>query len=259
MAIRIAERWFERRALGDGITLLWEPHVVPLMRCNIWHVRGRDRDLFIDTGMGIASLRQAARDLLDKPVTAVATHTHADHTGGHHEFDATIAFSGAVEDMLRPTGLSTLLDEATFDPDDLSTLLVEGYPAEGPLLTAHPSRDFEPATIRIRPAQNVQGVGDGDAVSTGDRTFEVLHLPGHAPSSIGLFERATGVLFSGNSIYDSTLIDALHHSNVAHYIQTMQRLRELPVRIVHAGHDASFGRERLMELAEAYLIEKAAL
>jgi glyoxylase-like metal-dependent hydrolase (beta-lactamase superfamily II) len=259
MAIRIAERWFERRTLADGITLLWEPHVVPLMRCNIWHVRGRDRDLFIDTGMGIVSLRQAARDLLDKPVTAVATHTHADHIGGHHEFDETIAFSDAVEDMRRPTGLSTLLDEATFDPDDLSTLLVEGYPVEGPLLTAHPSRDFDPATIRIRPARNVRGVGEGDVVSTGDRTFEVLHLPGHAPSGIGLFERATGVFFSGYTIYASTLIDPLHHSNVAHYIRTMQRLRELPVRVVHAGHDVSFDRERLMELAEAYLIEKGAL
>ena len=56
----IADRWFEIRRVSDDITLLWEPHVVPLMRCNIWHVRGRDRDLMIDTGMGIASLREAA-------------------------------------------------------------------------------------------------------------------------------------------------------------------------------------------------------
>lgn len=257
--IRIAERWFERRTAGDGITLLWEPHVVPLMRCNIWHVRGRDRDLFIDTGMGIASLREAARDLLDKKVTAVATHTHADHTGGHHEFDETIAFHGAVEDMAHPTGQSTLLDEATFDPDDLSTLLVEGYPMQGPLLTAHPSADFDPATIRIRPARNVVGVGEGDVVSTGDRAFEVLHLPGHAPSAIGLFERQTGIFFSGDAIYDAGLLDELHHSDVDQYVRTMQRLRELPVRIVHAGHEGSFGRERLQALAEDYLKAKGAL
>ena len=48
----LAERWYERKTIDDTITLLWEPHVVPLMRCNIWHVRGRDRDLVIDTGMG---------------------------------------------------------------------------------------------------------------------------------------------------------------------------------------------------------------
>ena len=35
MPVRIAERWFETRRVDDAITLLWEPHVVPLMRCNI--------------------------------------------------------------------------------------------------------------------------------------------------------------------------------------------------------------------------------
>jgi glyoxylase-like metal-dependent hydrolase (beta-lactamase superfamily II) len=50
MSFPLATHWFERRRVSDDITLLWEPHVVPLMRCNIWHVRGRDRDLIVDTG-----------------------------------------------------------------------------------------------------------------------------------------------------------------------------------------------------------------
>jgi len=33
----------------------------------------------------------------------------------------------------------------------------------------------------------------------------------------------------------------------------MNKLRELPVQIVHAGHDPSFGKERLHELIDAYL------
>lgn len=61
MTLQIAERWFERRTIDDGITHLWEPHVVPLMRCNIWHVRGRERDLFIDTGMGREPERRGER------------------------------------------------------------------------------------------------------------------------------------------------------------------------------------------------------
>jgi hypothetical protein len=51
--MRIAERWFDRARITDDITLLWEPHGVPFFRCNIWHVRGRERELLIDTGMGI--------------------------------------------------------------------------------------------------------------------------------------------------------------------------------------------------------------
>ena len=33
----------------------------------------------------------------------------------------------------------------------------------------------------------------------------------------------------------------------------MDRLKALPVNIVHAGHDPSFDKERLNELADAYL------
>ena len=69
----IAHHWFDRKTIDDSITLLWEPHVIALMRCNIWHIRGRDRDLVIDTGMGLMSLSAEIADLVDKPVTAVAT------------------------------------------------------------------------------------------------------------------------------------------------------------------------------------------
>ena len=43
----------------------------------------------------------------------------------------------------------------------------------------------------------------------GDRHFEVLHLPGHSPGSIGLWERRTGILFSGDALYDGPLLDEL--------------------------------------------------
>jgi hypothetical protein len=33
----------------------------------------------------------------------------------------------------------------------------------------------------------------------------------------------------------------------------MDRLRGLPVQVVHAGHDSSFGRERLVALTDAWL------
>ena len=89
-AFPIADHWFERTTIDDAITLLWEPYVIPLMRCNIWHVRGRDRDLVVDTGMGLMSLSDELSELVDKDVTTVATHGHDDHIGGHHEFDTVL-------------------------------------------------------------------------------------------------------------------------------------------------------------------------
>jgi len=63
MTLRIAERWFERRAIDDGITHLWEPHVVPLMRCDIWHVRGASGTCS-SIRAWVASLKDAVSDRL---------------------------------------------------------------------------------------------------------------------------------------------------------------------------------------------------
>jgi glyoxylase-like metal-dependent hydrolase (beta-lactamase superfamily II) len=81
-----ADRWFDRTRVDEATTRLVEPYVVALMRCNIWHVKGRVRDLIVDTGMGLCSVAGELADLIGKPVVAVATHGHDDHIGGHHEF-----------------------------------------------------------------------------------------------------------------------------------------------------------------------------
>jgi len=253
--LKIAETWFELRRIDDDITLIFEPHVVPFLRCNIWHVRGRDRDLVVDTGMGVASLREFAKDILTRPVTAVATHAHIDHIGNHHEFEECLVHSREADGLRHPGGEQTLAGP-DFDPTDLATLLVppvSGYEVAGPMLTALPTAEYDMRSFRIRPAQVTRIVDEGDIIDLGDRSFEVLHLPGHSPGSIGLWEAGTQTLFSGDAVYDGPLVDTLHHSNVADYVRTMLRLRELPARVVHAGHEPSFGRERLIALADAYL------
>ncbi len=252
----IADRWFKVRRVSSDITLLFEPHVVPLMRCNIWHVRGRDRDLMIDTGMGIASLREAAKHLLDKKVTAVATHTHTDHVGGHHEFEHTLVHELEADNLRSPADRGTLL-ASVMGADEIRKLAGAGYPIDGDLVTALPSAEYDLASYRLKDAAVTEVVTEGDVVDIGHRHFEVLHLPGHSPGSIGLWEAASGTLFSGDAIYDGPLLDEIDGAHIPTYIRTMKRLRELPVQIVHAGHDPSFGRARLIELVDAYLAKRA--
>lgn len=256
MTLRIAERWFDTRRMDDDVTLLWEPHVHWLLRCNIWHVRGRDRDLLIDTGMGIGSLREATRELIDKPVIAVATHVHVDHMGGHHEFDDILVHRLEAPGLLNPSGEYTLIED-DFDPTDLGSLRIPGYPLEGALLDALPCAGYDVGAYEVHAATPTRIVDEGDVIDVGDRQFEILHLPGHSPGSIGLWEARTGILFSGDAVYDGPLLDRLHHSDVEQYVRTMRRLQQIPVRVVHGGHEPSFGRERLIELTDQYLREQA--
>jgi glyoxylase-like metal-dependent hydrolase (beta-lactamase superfamily II) len=99
-------------------------------------------------------------------------------------------------------------------------------------------------------------VEEGDVIDLGDRSFEVLHLPGHSPGGIGLFERSTGILLSGDAIYDGPLIDEFPDADIGAYCQTMRRLRSLPVTIVHGGHDPSFSRARMVEIVDRYLEQR---
>lgn len=254
MGFRVADRWFEFQSIDDDITLIWEPHVVPLIRCNLWHVRGRDRDLLIDTGLGMASLKQAARDLFAKPLAAVATHVHYDHVGGLHEFADRIIHR--AEAAKAAAGNSASLYGGGKEDALLESIRAAGYDVPPQLFTGLPAIDYDPQAYRVKPAPATRVVEEGDVIDVGDRRFEILHLPGHSPGSIGLWEAATGVLFSGDAIYDGPLLDELPGSDIPVYVATMKRLRDLPVSVVHAGHDPSFGRERLRELCDAYLAKR---
>src|SRR5262249_46033597 len=131
--------------------------------------------------------------------------------------------------------LAPLAAELGLDP----SLLGEAPPDL--LLTELPRRGYDPGRYRLRPAPLTCPLADGDHVELGDRASRVLHLPGHTPGSIGLLGESDGVLFSGDVLYDDVLLDELTGSSIGEYLVTMERLHDLPVRVVHPGHGDSFG------------------
>lgn len=258
MALPIAEDWFGRKTMSDGVTLLSEVHVDPFARCNVWHIRGRERDLIIDTGLGVRSLREAAADLFERPVTAVLTHSHFDHIGGAYEFAERIAHADEVEELAEPRSFRGLTARAMGETL-VQRLRAAGYDVPEQFLTAMPHDGFPVDDYSVRSAPLTRTVRDGDVIDLGDRVFEVLHLPGHSPGSIGLWEKATRTLFSGDAIYDGPLLFDLPGSSVEDYARSLRRLSALDVAVVHAGHDPSFGKARLREISESYLTRWAQL
>jgi glyoxylase-like metal-dependent hydrolase (beta-lactamase superfamily II) len=246
--MRVAERWYEHETLEDGVFRITEPNVDPFLRANLFLVRGRDRDLLVDAGLGLASIREQLATLFDGPVVAVATHRHFDHTGGLHEFDEVVVHRDDADAVSNAEGFASLRIE-DYPPEELS-----GYEPPPSLLTALPRDGFDPASYAVTPVTPTRVVEEGDEIDLGDRRFEVLHLPGHAPGEIGLWEADTRTLYSGDCVYESgVLLDELPESDVPAYVRSMIRLRDFPVRVVHGGHDDSFGRERLLELIDEYV------
>ncbi|HKE53401.1 MAG TPA: MBL fold metallo-hydrolase [Actinomycetota bacterium] len=246
--MRVAERWFEYRTVDEGIVLITEPNVDPFLRANLFLVRGRDRDLLVDSGLGLASLREELAELFERPVIAAATHRHFDHTGGLHEFDEIVVHRDDADAVANAEGFASLRIE-DYPPEELS-----GYDPPPSLLTALPHDGFDLGSYAVAPVTPTRSVVEGEEIDLGDRRFEVLHLPGHTPGEIGLWEDETRTLFSGDCVYESgVLLDELPESDVPAYLRSMIRLRDLPARVVHGGHDESFGRERLLELIDEYV------
>jgi glyoxylase-like metal-dependent hydrolase (beta-lactamase superfamily II) len=235
--INQAERWYASSECAHGVTHLFEPHIHVFYRCNIWHVRGRERSLLFDSGSGVVSLVRQFPWLRESPLLAVMSHTHFDHIGSAHEFAERACHPAEASMLAAPGSIETLAQRyATLD-------MFESLPPGG----------FDPARYRVQPAPATRLVEAGDVIDLGDRHFTVIHVPGHSPGSIALWEAATGVLLSGDAVYDGPLIDDAYHSNVEDYLATMRLLQELPVRVVHGGHYPSFGRERFHTLIDEYV------
>ncbi|TPK33890.1 MBL fold metallo-hydrolase [Mesorhizobium sp. B2-5-4] len=218
--------------------MLTEPFVHDYVRANIWHLTGRDADLLVDTGMGICPLAPQIRTPEGKPLLVVATHIHLDHVGSLHEF---------------PLRAGPRMSAAQFESmDEAATYAYMFRDIEG-AVSKLPAPGWKSADYVIAPAPLTRTLDEGDVVDLGDRRFRVLHLPGHSPDSIALFDEADGLFFSGDAIYDDTLIDDLPDSDREAYRDTMRRLLDLPVRVGHGGHGPSFDGRRMREIASAYL------
>jgi glyoxylase-like metal-dependent hydrolase (beta-lactamase superfamily II) len=232
--------WYRIRPQSDGVTWIDEPHILEFYRCNIWHVRGRDRDMMVDSGMGVVSLREWVPLVSERPLDAVASHTHFDHIGCQHEFACRLCHAAEADLMAAPTRENTLADLY------VSNTMFHKMPPE----------PYQSATYAVKSAPATRLLHDHDIIDLGDRHFEVIHTPGHSPGGIALWEAATGILFSGDILYDGELVEQNYHSNAADYYASMTRLYNLPVRMVHAGHFPSFDGARHRGMVRAWLDAK---
>lgn len=233
--------WFTIEQIAPGVLRITEPHVHEFFRANLYWIEGRDLDIMLDFGMGLSSLRSVL-PRRGRPVLAVATHAHVDHVGSFHEFEDRAGHPLEADIFVEMDDAGTFASWFAGMPDALSQL---------------PSPGFDPRTCALKPAPLTRLLVEGDVIDTGDRRFSVLHLPGHSPGSIALLDEVNGEFFAGDAIYDGGLVDDIAGADIRTYVETMRRIAELEVRIVHGGHGESFDQARMREIARAYIDAKS--
>ncbi|PNR93574.1 MBL fold metallo-hydrolase [Petrotoga sp. 9PWA.NaAc.5.4] len=183
-----------------------------------YFLNGSEHSLLIDTGLGICNIYDKVRKLTDKPVTAVATHIHWDHIGGHKYFPD---FYVHEDELNWLNGEFPLTMEQIKDMVIDRCNLPEGYDVN--------KYEFFQGTP-------TRALKDGDEINIGGRCIQVLHTPGHSPGHMCFWEEDHGYLFTGDLVYKDTLFAYYPSTDPEAYLVSLEKISALPVKCVFPAH-----------------------
>jgi glyoxylase-like metal-dependent hydrolase (beta-lactamase superfamily II) len=235
-----------------GIQLLAIPTPFLVGRVNCYLVEDSPLTL-IDTGpnsgKSLDELEQALarhdRRIEDLELI-VLTHQHMDHLG---LLEILLRRSGAevaALDLLAPY-LRSFRESAVAD-DEYAQAVMRRHGLPEDLVTA---LSATAAAFRSfgSSGEVTRALRDGDRLELRDRTLQVLHRPGHSPSDTLFWDEHRGILIGGdhllahissNPLVSRPLDDGADPRRrpraLVQYLESMRATREMPVRLVLAGH-----------------------
>lgn len=227
----IAER------LAPNVMRFCEAMICPSERSHFYLVEGNVSDCLIDSGWGLGWSFSDLPRAGEKPLIAVATHSHCDHVGRF--FEATTRLGHQCEAVQFAS--EDPVEKQAFPYLDGRKILADGG-------------ELTPASYHL-PASPLSGtLADGAAIDLGGTCLEVCHTPGHSPGSLSLFDPGTGTLFCADAVHDGRIIDDIPGADRESLLTSHRRLLELDVRVVGPGHgnvlDAPSFRKHIAAYAE---------
>ena len=201
---------------------------------------GQERAALVDTGLGIAPIKQWVARLCGLPLTVLSTHAHWDHIGGHHQF-ADLWVHAAEKEWLE-----------------------EGYESEMPHIreylterpfTKAPPEEFQLDRYRVPGCRPTKLIRDGDQIDLGGRILDFYHTPGHSPGHVCIHEKATGYLVTGDLLYQGTLLAGLSDSDPSAYLDSLSRMVQVPdlTRLLPGHGRLSIETTLLQEARDAFI------
>jgi len=197
---------------------------------------GEDKSLLIDTGLGVANILEQVQNLTDKHVTAVTTHVHYDHFGGHKYFP---------DFYVHETEQEWINGGFPLTIEQVRNFLTE-EPCDFP-------KDFDVNKYSLFKGVPTRVLRDKDSIELGGRTVRVLHTPGHSPGHICLYEESRGYLYIGDLVYMGDLFAYFPSTDPVAYMNSIKKLLPLSVkRILPAHHDLNVPLPIIRDMDKAF-------
>jgi glyoxylase-like metal-dependent hydrolase (beta-lactamase superfamily II) len=204
-----SQKWFEVYRIQPGIFAIYEPgqweEVISYL------IVGKNKSLLFDTGLGIGDIKKLVSEITAVEPLVINSHTHYDHIGGNYQFHE---IYGIDTEFSRLNSKGSPYEEVKEFVSD------EWIHFETP-------KGFVTTDYQIKPYNITTMIKDRDRIDLGDRTLEIILIPGHTPDSICLLDRKNRLLFTGDTFYPAPLYAHFPESNFTQYAQTAQLLHKL--------------------------------
>jgi glyoxylase-like metal-dependent hydrolase (beta-lactamase superfamily II) len=142
------------------------------------------------------------------------------------------------------TGDVAVVDPGPDEPRHLEAIgAVLGQERVAWILVTHAHPDHAPGAVVLSRQTGApvlaspRTLHDGDVLTTGGATIEVLHTPGHTADHVCFLLREEQALFSGDMIMSgSTVVIVPPDGDMAVYLRSLDRLRGLRMARIYPGH-----------------------
>jgi len=224
---------------------------------NVYLVEEADgRLLMFDAGLGseeaqgaLAAGFAALGRRFDEVSRIVVSHGHVDHYGAARFVQE--RHGGSPPVYVHPADAPKITETGRRWRDQLPLygkyLARLGVPAD---VLAAVAREGEKGFRLARRVPEARPLGEGDRLQTRHLALEVLHMPGHTPGLVCLYDRARRLFFSDDHLLErvspNPLIELGPNGEAGvfrpllAYLESVARLRALPVDLVLPGHGPPF-------------------
>lgn len=209
--------WFTIEMIDDDTFVISEYKHWEETHCYL--LLGTEKAILIDTGLGVANIKDIVQSLTALPVMVVTTHIHWDHIGGHKYFN-NIAVHELEKKWLSkdfPIPLQVVKRNLTCEPCD--------FP-----------KDFVLDEYQIFNGNANIILHDKDCLDLGNRKIQVIHTPGHSPGHCCFYEIERKYLYAGDLIYSGCLDAFYPTTNPLQFYESIKKIQELEITKVLPGH-----------------------